>query len=492
MSVIQSVQTKPIAFSIEGDDTLYYNADELKKYDPIYFRGTSRGIRKIIETKNIPVHSFIYALFAKKNNKWNKLIYPINTAKVLILKEWVDLNIFNHSTLISDASSTNIEREFAPDILLLKDNEKFKDVSGNIIDIETRGEKHVDKILFNLDDVSRGFGFNSYSTRTAITDKDTDYKIDLHYRRLSVLTSAGVTCTRQDGCQDDTSNSVVVKLVYFFTYDGLIMYLFRSNNPNKSSFQKWAISKIFVHQMGTIEDKKALSNELNASVEVMGVALKAQSGKVSCIYLIKIGSVSDLKTAYKIPDSISVDRNVYKYGFTTDFARRIKEHKKSYMSVTDNPLYVVKYAHIDNDFTSKAETDIKNTFNTFNLALDVDGNTELVTLNAVELKEIIVKYGDIATKYGGASSVIKAKIEEFDKTVEKMVNDHDKIIERMSNEIVMINMKNEYETTILKLVHASEISVLNRKCDSLSNRDEKLSLIIQIKDLEMEVIRKTT
>jgi hypothetical protein len=37
MSVIQ--QAKPLAFSIEKSDTLYYNADELKVYNPRRLRG---------------------------------------------------------------------------------------------------------------------------------------------------------------------------------------------------------------------------------------------------------------------------------------------------------------------------------------------------------------------------------------------------------------------------------------------------------------------
>jgi hypothetical protein len=517
MSVIQ--QVKPLAFSIEKSETLYYNADELKVYNPTYFRGTSKGIRRIVELKKIPPESYIIAFFVKKSKVWNKLDEPItiNGAKVLIVKEWVDVNIFNMSSL----PTTNTTCEVAPDILLLNDNEKFKDANGNIIEIETRGEKNVDKILFNMNDISRGF--NTPNTRRAVIDKDSDYEIGIHYKRLSVLSSEGNSFDRRDECQDedesilprgrqtsprqDESKSVVVKLVYFFTYEGLITYLFRSNNPNKSSFQRWAIQKLFVHQMGSVEEKRALSNELNASIDLMSVALKAQVGEVSCIYLIKIGTVPELKTVYNIPDSVSNDRCVYKYGFTKNFERRIKEHKKSYGKVTKNTLYVVKFAHIDNDFTSNAETDIKHTFDSFRLGLKVEGNLELVALDVKELEEITAKFGDLAIKYRGASKDIRDKIERHDKAIEKMINDHDRAIEKMTTDLIMEKMKNEYETKLLITNHESEVKDLNHKVKDLNHiselkvkdlthinelleaRNDKNILIIQIKDMQLDVLQ---
>ena len=39
---------------ITYNNTKYYNAADLKNYDPIFFHGTSSGIRKIITKKTYP------------------------------------------------------------------------------------------------------------------------------------------------------------------------------------------------------------------------------------------------------------------------------------------------------------------------------------------------------------------------------------------------------------------------------------------------------
>ena len=45
----------------------------------------------------------------------------------------------------------------APDILDIEDNEKFKDVNGQSIEITIRGERKYDKCYFRVKDVSKGF-----------------------------------------------------------------------------------------------------------------------------------------------------------------------------------------------------------------------------------------------------------------------------------------------------------------------------------------------
>ena len=45
----------------------------------------------------------------------------------------------------------------APNIIFLKDDEKFKDDNGNVIEIETRGERDVDTAYFKVKDVMVSF-----------------------------------------------------------------------------------------------------------------------------------------------------------------------------------------------------------------------------------------------------------------------------------------------------------------------------------------------
>jgi hypothetical protein len=124
----------PIAFSVGNSDTLYYNADELKTFSPEYFKGTSKSIRVIIIRKNIPQEAVIYASFSRKNG-WALSNEASKPAKLLIAKEWIDVNMFKKSTDGNNSQELNIEYVPAPEIIQLNDDEKFRDYHGNILDI---------------------------------------------------------------------------------------------------------------------------------------------------------------------------------------------------------------------------------------------------------------------------------------------------------------------------------------------------------------------
>jgi len=72
----------------------YYSANDIKKYDPEYFYGTSVGIRKIIKKKNINSTVFHYATFSNKSG-WKSCNQekPCKKAVLLLLKSWVIKNI---------------------------------------------------------------------------------------------------------------------------------------------------------------------------------------------------------------------------------------------------------------------------------------------------------------------------------------------------------------------------------------------------------------
>jgi hypothetical protein len=64
---------------IRIEEKHYYNADDLKKYDPTYFKGCPNP-RKILERVNIPENQYIFASLANglwkiKDNKYKKAIF---------------------------------------------------------------------------------------------------------------------------------------------------------------------------------------------------------------------------------------------------------------------------------------------------------------------------------------------------------------------------------------------------------------------------------
>ena len=152
------------------------------------------------------------------------------------------------------------EIENAPPILELEDEEKFHDTDGNILEIETRGERDVDKIFFRVRDVMKRFDMPNLNR--ILTDANGNYEIELHYKTFNRF--------------DTLSSSVCIKSFksfkreksLFLTYTGLLRVLFVSRNKNAETFTIWATQKLFTMQMGSKEAKEILGTEvLNIKIE---------------------------------------------------------------------------------------------------------------------------------------------------------------------------------------------------------------------------------
>ena len=94
----------------EKPNMLYYLADELKKINPLYFAGTSKTIRKIIERKNIPNTEYIYATTFKK--QWKICDTSCKKGKLLLNKNWCDLNIQLNNNTIDNIIDNIITNKF--------------------------------------------------------------------------------------------------------------------------------------------------------------------------------------------------------------------------------------------------------------------------------------------------------------------------------------------------------------------------------------------
>jgi hypothetical protein len=140
----------------------------IMNYDPVYFKGVF-SVRKIIENKNIPGDQYTYAYFVDGEWKESDKSYP--KAKLFIRKKYVEENV---PKMIPNASIEEINKMYdfpiAPDILELDDHEKFRDLLGNTIDIEVRGERNHEKCYFRVKDIEKGFNFESLHKR--LVDKE--------------------------------------------------------------------------------------------------------------------------------------------------------------------------------------------------------------------------------------------------------------------------------------------------------------------------------
>ena len=139
----------------------------------------------------------------------------------------------------------------------LEDEEKFHDTDGNILEIETRGERDVDKIFFRVRDVMKRFDMPNL--KDALIHKEGGYEKGSHFKTFN---------TAVNYRQDKSFKSFKREKSLFLTYTGLLRVLFVSRNKNAETFTIWATQKLFTMQMGSKEAKEILGTEvLNIKIE---------------------------------------------------------------------------------------------------------------------------------------------------------------------------------------------------------------------------------
>jgi hypothetical protein len=175
------------SFAIDSSNVKYYNCKDIYNHHPTLFHLCSSKPKRIIEKRNIPEDQYTFATFSKKDG-WN--INECYKSQLLIKEEWANIHLFgfpqsekqpeilqsetiiikkkskNQSTLAIEPEAKELpdlrfkEEKELPSELQLDEKEKFRDIDNNVLEIETRGEKKIDKILFRVDCVEKFFSPN--------------------------------------------------------------------------------------------------------------------------------------------------------------------------------------------------------------------------------------------------------------------------------------------------------------------------------------------
>ena len=199
---------------------------------------------------------------------------PSTKAQLLLLESWVVANIPKMMPDSDESKEEKYEYPEAPSILYLNDDEKFKDDNGNVVEIETRGERTAKGIYFLANDVSSVFEMPSL-IKTFLS-KDTNYTID-DYKTFA-------TQNVQDLDKTDCKRQV------FITYEGMIKILYSTQSKKAKRFRGWATKILFTHQMGKEDQKEELGSKLiGQSVKNVRAVFKTCSKKVPCIYRFSLG-----------------------------------------------------------------------------------------------------------------------------------------------------------------------------------------------------------
>ena len=417
------MSSAPSPFKIGNDSNrMYYNSKELMEYKPEFYYGCKTKPRSIVQKQKIPESEYLFANLSAK--EWRLSSQECKKAQLLISKEWVDKHYFKiqspppevlDKTAVDENIGEEEPNEFvdfenAPPLLELTDEEKFKDKTGNIIDIETRGERDRNKIYFKVKDVTDAFGMDGLNK--TLLNKDRGYVYNDDYKRfnreITFINDEHKTTDKKKQCR------------LYLTYHGLLRVLFVSRNDHVKHFQNWAEEKLFTIQMGSKEEKIKLGADiLNISMKAYKAVFDSHADKFPSIYLFRLGKVRDLRETFQIPDLISDNSYVYKYGCTDDLSRRINETGQKYGKLQNVKPELVLYRMVETKHIFDAEREIREQCKAYEKNLNTSGYIELIILTGKEYEYMKKCYKRIGNEYAGASAELQRQVQELEQKVEQ-------------------------------------------------------------------------
>lgn len=421
------------------NDKQYITGDSLFTNAPIYSKGC-RSSRDIISKKQIEAKNYIYA--RNKDNKWSITDgKSFKFDKILFIKSFVDKIPELKSNEVNDDGINK-----APSIIELKNEEKFTDNDGNIIEIETRGERAVDKIYFKVKDVSDGFEMPNLEKN--IKDTKSAFIKDSHYVFFN--------CSDTRNSEKKTSKKTVANSQLFLTYNGILRVLFGSHNNKADMFIKWATEKLFIIQMGTNEQKLKLRDTLGVLPEAVKEVCKKSTSPISCIYLFSLGTVASLKNTFNINTEGNYNDNdiVVKYGRTEDLDRRTSEHNNDYGKLENVELRLMMYSFVDSSYAVEAENDIANFYCYSKYKYEIEGRNEIAIIPKDKIDMVKKEYEKIRKIYAGSLKELLNEIERLKQENENIKLHHQIELNKQQLEINKLEhslelQKEKYEKEIL-------------------------------------------
>ncbi|AGC02433.1 hypothetical protein H012_gp015 [Acanthamoeba polyphaga moumouvirus] len=413
----------------------FYSSDELREKCPIFFKGY-RSSWSLINAGIIGEDCYIFAKY--ENGIWTKSTSQSKKFnKVFLLDSWVEKNIpeFNES----------IEYEIAqaPDILRLKNKEKFKDEEGNIIDIEVRGNKNDSDCYFLVKDVASGFHIKRL--HNVLINNNSGYELGVHYVYFNVQKYINYV---------KNTNKKTVKKEIFLTYEGILKVLFSTRNNKTTRFVSWAKNVLFTVQMGTKTQKNQLiASMTGVSPEAIKAVFSKTSSTLPCIYFYTIGKVKDLRKTLKIGNDYDDEDIIGKYGMTKDLDRRTGEHNDTYGQLPGSDLRLTMFNFIDIQYLSQAESDLKLYMKDTGLKFNHNKYYELAIVSKSMLKSVKKQYDLIGKSYIGHIKELTDKIKEKDNEINLIKKDYD---------IMKMNHENELLKKDLEIMKM-ENKLLNKK-----------------------------
>jgi len=415
------------------NNKVYIPAEEIFRMYPDVFKSGKKKARNILEFefKRIPQEEFIFGSNVKAG--WKESTQNNNRAKLLITKSYLEeyLRLF----VLNQGSIPDIQRpkvivsdiKDAPPILDLTESEKFKDHNGAILEIEVRGKRDEDECFFRVKDVAACF--NDIRLKDHILEKTTGYSPQDHFLFFYRPQNLGTI----GGEQKDKE--------LFLTYLGMLRYLFVSRNPSAKVFQRWASKILFAMQMGTIEQKQSVGEQLfGVSPELVSKFFGTCCVRdIPMAYLLKLTESLESMT---VPYGKQKEWLVVKVGQhgkeerKTGVVGRLKGHQQEFKEFKDTMEYM-HFVFVDPMYVSDVETRIKEYFSEFKM--EYGNKTEVYLVHKSKLEDVKKFFRQLSIEYSGNYADIQREHDNTKSRIHDMETENRHLKDMMDKTQIIID-----------------------------------------------------
>lgn len=329
---------------------------------PALFKNLTKTPRKAVGLRLQQDLDYLVARWDRRLSGYVACKPSVNQAKFLVKLECVTRKMRERPDATeAEAPPAMAVSEPAPVVpyqpeLELEECEVLKDEGGQAVPLVCRGERHPRRCYFKVADVGRMLGLWHLSTN--LCDATSAHLPGEDFVKMSmVLPSPPPDSGGGDGGQREDGGATEL----YFTYRGLLRCLFTSRKPVARVFVNWAEEVLFAAHLGTPEQREELAAALvGVSVDIVRqFARQVYAFNMAGVYLLLIGTVADLRGSMGLPNDLSGDLLVLKWGRTEDLDQRLKDHDRQYGSLDGASLRLVYFAPIDPRYQSSAEADAK-------------------------------------------------------------------------------------------------------------------------------------
>lgn len=318
----------------------------------------------------------------------------------------------------------------------------FKDNNGVKYEVEMRGERTKNGILFKCKNLEKVFEMNKLCD--TVTNKANSFKEldDFLY------------------CKDPFNQGNITDKTLYLTFSGLTKVIHNSRTGRAKEFANWLDDIVFAAIVGDEDQRKqAAVNVMNIDLQALIKALSKCSGKISCLYLLKTGIKQN-------------NKSIYKFGLTKHLDQRIREHVVTF----GDDLKLSSYCLVGENDLYAAENMLKESIEDLlfkSLEDKFKSQTELIILDTKSKKHVKQTMELISMKFCSDSNSI---VNGIKLDTERQINEY-------KSEIMKLNLESEHKDVL----HKKELEIKDLIIKSKDQIIEAKDQIIENERLKSEL-----